>query len=441
MAVPAGMAASTIGVPIVLLNADAAPLMSTTQCCRPLVSGVLCGFDGEARARRARRDSSPATRCGRRSPPSRPPPSAIAGRTGPLRLLVIGGSLGAQVLNETVPQALSRMPAERRPRVVHQCGARHLESVRAAYANAGVQADVVTFIDDMATRYAEADLVLARAGAITVTELAAAGVPSILVPLVVSTTRSPADQRASSWRRSRPPIHLPQGEAHGPAPGRAARRPRSRAPADDGRSRACPRQAEGNRNGRGGDREGGWHEARRRAHAPRGRDVKHAVKHIHFVGIGGSGMSGIAEVLLTLGYQVSGSDVANNAATKRLTQLGASISLGHAAEHIAGADAVVVSTAVSHSNPEVLAARARRVPGRAARSDAGRADAAEAGHRDRRHARQDDDHQPGGQRARRRRSRPDLRDRRPAELGRRQRAAREPATTSSSRPTSRTLRS
>ncbi|MGZ9031803.1 MAG: Mur ligase domain-containing protein, partial [Burkholderiaceae bacterium] len=61
--------------------------------------------------------------------------------------------------------------------------------------------------------------------------------------------------------------------------------------------------------------------------------MKHAVKHIHFVGIGGSGMSGIAEVLLTLGYKVSGSDVANNVATKRLTQLGASISLGHAAEH------------------------------------------------------------------------------------------------------------
>ncbi len=90
--------------------------------------------------------------------------------------------------------------------------------------------------------------------------------------------------------------------------------------------------------------------------------MKHAVKHIHFVGIGGSGMSGIAEVLLTLGYRVSGSDVASNAATKRLTQLGASISLGHAADHIAGADAVVVSTAVSQSNPEVLAARAGRVP-------------------------------------------------------------------------------
>jgi UDP-N-acetylmuramate--alanine ligase len=93
-----------------------------------------------------------------------------------------------------------------------------------------------------------------------------------------------------------------------------------------------------------------------------GCEVKHAVKHIHFVGIGGSGMSGIAEVLLTLGYKVSGSDLASNASTKRLAQLGASIAHGHAAEHIAGADAVVVSTAVSPSNPEVLAARARRVP-------------------------------------------------------------------------------
>jgi UDP-N-acetylmuramate--alanine ligase len=90
--------------------------------------------------------------------------------------------------------------------------------------------------------------------------------------------------------------------------------------------------------------------------------MKHAVKHIHFVGIGGSGMSGIAEVLLTLGYKVSGSDVARNAATDRLARLGATIAQGHAADHIAGADAVVVSTAVSPGNPEVVAARAKRVP-------------------------------------------------------------------------------
>jgi len=90
--------------------------------------------------------------------------------------------------------------------------------------------------------------------------------------------------------------------------------------------------------------------------------MKHAVKHIHFVGIGGSGMSGIAEVFLTLGYKVSGSDLATSATTKRLAQLGARIALGHAAENIAGADAVVISAAVSARNPEVMAARTQRVP-------------------------------------------------------------------------------
>ncbi|HXF45011.1 MAG TPA: UDP-N-acetylmuramate--L-alanine ligase [Burkholderiaceae bacterium] len=90
--------------------------------------------------------------------------------------------------------------------------------------------------------------------------------------------------------------------------------------------------------------------------------MRHAVRHLHFVGIGGSGMSGIAEVLLNLGYTVSGSDVAANAATRRLAELGAKVALGHAAENIAGADAVVVSSAVKADNPEVLAARAKRIP-------------------------------------------------------------------------------
>jgi UDP-N-acetylmuramate--alanine ligase len=90
--------------------------------------------------------------------------------------------------------------------------------------------------------------------------------------------------------------------------------------------------------------------------------MKHKVKHIHFVGIGGSGMSGIAEVLLNLGYRVSGSDTAANAATRRLAELGATVVQGHDASHIAGADCVVTSTAVRADNPEVTAARARRVP-------------------------------------------------------------------------------
>jgi len=90
--------------------------------------------------------------------------------------------------------------------------------------------------------------------------------------------------------------------------------------------------------------------------------VKHKVKHIHFVGIGGSGMSGIAEVLLNQGFQVSGSDLGESAATRRLAAMGAKVVTGHAREHVAGADAVVVSTAVKGDNPEVMAARAAQIP-------------------------------------------------------------------------------
>jgi hypothetical protein len=169
--------------------------------------------------------------------------------------------------------------------------------------------------------------------------------------------------------------------------------------------------------------------------------MKHAVKHIHFVGIGGSGMSGIAEVLLNLGYKISGSDAAANATTRRLAELGAQVVQGHAAEHIDGADCVVVSTAVRGDNPEVIAARARRIPVVPRAADAGGADEAQAGGRDRRHARQDHDHQPGGIDPGRWRTRPDLRDRRPAGQCRRQRATGQAATTSWSRPTSPTRRS
>ena len=90
--------------------------------------------------------------------------------------------------------------------------------------------------------------------------------------------------------------------------------------------------------------------------------MKHAVRHIHFVGIGGAGMSGIAEVLLNLGYQISGSDLADSATLRRLAGLGIQTRLGHLASHVAGADAVVTSTAVQADNPEVLAARERRIP-------------------------------------------------------------------------------
>lgn len=111
-----------------------------------------------------------------------PPAQRYAGREGPLRLLVVGGSLGAQALNAVVPRALSLLPADRRPVVVHQSGRRHLADLQAAYRDAGVDAEALEFIDDMAAAYARADLVVCRAGAMTVAEIAAAGVASLLVP-------------------------------------------------------------------------------------------------------------------------------------------------------------------------------------------------------------------------------------------------------------------
>ena len=110
------------------------------------------------------------------------PQQRFAGRSGPLRILVVGGSLGAAVLNETVPQALARIAPGFRPRVTHQAGAGQIEALRSAYVAAGVDGELLPFIDDMAKCYAEADLVICRAGALTIAELAAVGVGSILVP-------------------------------------------------------------------------------------------------------------------------------------------------------------------------------------------------------------------------------------------------------------------
>jgi UDP-N-acetylglucosamine--N-acetylmuramyl-(pentapeptide) pyrophosphoryl-undecaprenol N-acetylglucosamine transferase len=111
------------------------------------------------------------------------PESRFAVRAGPLNLLVVGGSLGAAAINRTVPAALALIPEDSRPRVVHQAGAKHIASLQAAYRSAGVAAECVDFIVDMATRYADADLVICRGGAITVSELAAVGVASFIVPL------------------------------------------------------------------------------------------------------------------------------------------------------------------------------------------------------------------------------------------------------------------
>jgi UDP-N-acetylglucosamine--N-acetylmuramyl-(pentapeptide) pyrophosphoryl-undecaprenol N-acetylglucosamine transferase len=137
------------------------------------------------------------------------PAERFARRTGPLKLLVVGGSRGAQALNECVPRALALL--EPRPAVVHQSGEMNYAALHAAYTAAGVQGELTPFIDDVARRYAEADLVICRAGAMTVAELSAGGVASVLVPLPhavddhqTANARFLADQGAA--------ILLPQSE-------------------------------------------------------------------------------------------------------------------------------------------------------------------------------------------------------------------------------------
>jgi len=110
------------------------------------------------------------------------PTTRFAGRTGPLKLLVVGGSLGARALNTVVPQALARIAPDARPQVLHQSGTKQIDELRANYAAAGVEGELTPFIDDTAQAYAEADLIVARAGASTVTEIAAVGAAALFVP-------------------------------------------------------------------------------------------------------------------------------------------------------------------------------------------------------------------------------------------------------------------
>ena len=110
------------------------------------------------------------------------PAERFNGRTGPLRLLVVGGSLGAKALNDTVPQALALLPVEQRPTVLHQSGEKQIDALRANYAAAGVSAELTPFIQDTAQAFADADVIVCRAGASTVTEIAAVGAAALFVP-------------------------------------------------------------------------------------------------------------------------------------------------------------------------------------------------------------------------------------------------------------------
>jgi UDP-N-acetylglucosamine--N-acetylmuramyl-(pentapeptide) pyrophosphoryl-undecaprenol N-acetylglucosamine transferase len=176
---PGGLAARAMGLPLVIHEQNQVAGL-TNQWLSRIANRVFQAFPGSFPAARG------AMTCGN---PVRPeiaavpaPAERLAGRVGARRLLVVGGSLGAQALNETVAPAIAKLSAAMRPTIRHQAGERTLDAARSAYAAAGVDAEVTPFIEDMAEAYAWADLVVCRAGALTVSELAAAGVASVLVP-------------------------------------------------------------------------------------------------------------------------------------------------------------------------------------------------------------------------------------------------------------------
>jgi UDP-N-acetylglucosamine--N-acetylmuramyl-(pentapeptide) pyrophosphoryl-undecaprenol N-acetylglucosamine transferase len=205
--VPGGLMAALLGKPLALMNADAALLMSN-KALLPFARKILFGFDAEATAAggKAHVTGNPVRREISQLPV---PAERYRTRSGPLNVLIIGGSLGAKILNDVAPAAIAKLPAEQRPRIVHQSGRAHIAALKDSYTKAGIDAEVVDFIDDMAARYAAADLVICRAGAITVTELCAAGVASVLVPLVVSTT-SHQRNNAQWMEKGQAGIHMPQ---------------------------------------------------------------------------------------------------------------------------------------------------------------------------------------------------------------------------------------
>jgi UDP-N-acetylglucosamine--N-acetylmuramyl-(pentapeptide) pyrophosphoryl-undecaprenol N-acetylglucosamine transferase len=206
---PGGMMAALLRKPLMLVNADASLLMSN-KALLPVAKRVGFGFDGDA-AKNTKHAVVTGNPVRAEIEALLPPTQRFANRSGPLQLLVVGGSLGAKVLNETVPKALALIAPEQRPRVTHQTGQTHHASVKAAYASAQVQAEVLPFIDNMAERLAACDVIVCRAGAVTVSELCAAGVASVLVPLIVSTTGHQRDN--AQWLASQGAgIHLPQAE-------------------------------------------------------------------------------------------------------------------------------------------------------------------------------------------------------------------------------------
>ena len=225
---------------------------------------------------------------------------------GKFTVFVMGGSGGAHAINLAMKQAASLLTDRPDLQVLHQTGEKDAADIRAGYRKAGVKATVLPFIHDMAGAYAAADLVVSRSGATTVAELAVCGKRAVLVPFPFAADNHQEYNARTLAARGRAEV-IVQKELTAERLAESIRK-HAAAPAEPG----FPRQI-----------------LQRRRSQGSARTMFKKIKHIHFVGIGGIGMSGIAEVLLNLGYKVSGSDMRDSDITERLRKLGAEIFIGH----------------------------------------------------------------------------------------------------------------
>lgn len=361
---PAALAGALLRLPVALVNTDAQPGTANRWLAR-LAQRVFVGFEAAAAAfprPEAVRVTGVPLRAAFTAKLGAAEPPRCGAQGAKLRLFAFGGSQGAAQLNRALLRALPRLSPQRLS-VVHQTGAASQEEAQRAWQAAGFDARVVAFEDDMPARLRWADLVVCRAGAMSVAELALAGRAALLAPLShVGGGEQRGNAReleAAGAAQVLDARELPPGtdfdsafadalvkllgdpEALREMGRRAALRARPDAAAQI--AAECRALA-------------GARPAATAAPPPE------RLRRVHFVGAGGSGMSGLAELLLARGARVSGSDLREGRNVARLRGLGAAIHTGHSDSHLGEADAVVFSTAISAGNPELAAARRRGIP-------------------------------------------------------------------------------
>lgn len=291
-----------------------------------------------------------------------PPADRYAKRVGPLRILVLGGSQGASAINDHIVEALKQYPRSAELIMWHQTGARDFEKMQKAYQSISVDSKVSPFIEDMAEAYCWADLVICRAGALTVSEIAAVGVAAIFIPYPFAVDdhqlhnsrfleKAGAAMIVIEKTLTTPRlIELLQQFAND--------RDRLLKMAECARHLSEPRAVD-----QVVAECGKFLDVKSELDSFESNKTPLPFKKIHCMGIGGIGVSAIAELLAKKGYEVTGSDIEENNNTRRLQQLGVNISMGHGSNNnITNADCVVYSSAISKDNTEYMAAVSAGIP-------------------------------------------------------------------------------